>query len=333
MQKHFWLQALIVALLVVGSTRTFAQATPTPGEVPASFVFTAIPHNSSDLSEINAGNLILTQGKEKADIANVVPLQGARAGLELYIMLDDDPALSYGSQIKDIRQFIQAQPPTTKVGVVYMNIEGPTVAQELTRDHSVAADAVRAPLARLANAQSPYTSLHQLIDRWPASQDRREILMVSNGEDQNFRDTNSGRNPYADAAISAAQRNGIVVFTIATANFDSHFADREPAQFSPPQSNFKNEGSGNAAFGTIYLQQIAEATGGEFYDYKTTGRLSFSPYLSDLTGRLASQYQLSFLAKPGKKPGLQSVKVQSRTPHVKVAAPDAIYIPVAAETP
>lgn len=328
MEKHSRFHVLmLVAALSVASTQTVAQAVPASTAVPASLVLTVEGHHGGDISAVNSGNLVVTEGRERARITDVLPLQGGQAGLELFIMMDNALELSRGRQVEDIRRFILAQPPTTKIGVAYMDMQGPKIVQDLTADHSLAAQAVTTPLARLANGQSPYTSLSQLIDRWPPSNDRREVVMISNGEDATFGDsTPDQENPYLDAAIEKAQRAGIVVFTIATSNDTINLENEHP--FIPQgQKSLANIGPRGAVPGRIYLGQIAEGTGGELYYYKSSAPLSFAPYFADLTKRLASQYLVSFLAMPGKNAGLQSVKVRSELPHTEVIAAKKVYIP------
>jgi len=330
MQGHSRFQVLIVTVLLVVSTQTVAQSALSSTEVPVSLVLTLRGNHGADLSEINSGNLILSRGGERAKIAKVLPLQGGGASLELFVMIDDAREISYGMQVEDIRHFILAQPPTMKIGVVYMNIEGPKIAQDLTTDHALAAQAVRTPLARLANGESPYTSLSELIDRWPPSDGHREILMISNGEDATFSGLETDAvNPYADAAISKAQRSGIVVFTIASSNEAVRPIENGPAGILPAENSLTNAAQRSAGLGRFHLEQIAEATGGEFYYYRSAARLSFAPYLADVTDRLESQYVVSFLAKPGKTPILQSVKVRSKLAHIKVASAERVYIPAA----
>jgi hypothetical protein len=331
MEKHSKFPGLIVvAVLSVACTQTAAQAVPASSEVPVSLVVTVIGHQGADISEVNSGNLIVSEGRDRAKITDVVPLQGARAGLELFIMMDNAREISYGTQVEDIRRFILARPPTTKIGVAYMDMEGPKIVQNLTVDHSLAAQALTTPLARLENGQSPYTSLSQLIDKWPASNNRREVLLISNGEDATFgNSTPDQENPYLDAAIEKAQRSGIVVFAIATSNEAVHLENEHP--FIPqPQKSLASLGPGGAALGKLNLGRIAEGTGGEYYYYKSSAPISFAAYLADLTDRLASQYLVSFLSMPRKNSGLHAIKVRSELPHTEVVTAKKVYIPAPA---
>jgi len=285
-----------------------AQSTPTDG-VPVSVVLSVKAHHDVDLSKMTSENLVVMQGRDRDKVTEVVPLQGDRAGLELYIMMDDSRALSFGTQLEDIRQFILDQPPTTKIGVVYMAIGGPKIVQELTADHAAAAKAVETPLGRLANGESPYSALTDLMAKWPASSNRREVVMISDGEDATYSDFPGQRsNTHVDTAVQGAERNGIVVFTIAT----SH-------------QNIESREFGSS--GKYYLSELAEGTGGQFYYYDSSAPVSFRPYFHDLTQRLQGQFLVTFLAKPAKKSGMQAIKVRTELRHVELVSPDKIYLP------
>jgi hypothetical protein len=55
-------------------------------------------------------------------------------------------------------------------------------------------------------------------------------------------------------------------------------------------------------------------------------RSVLSPTWSDLQKIFDSQYFLVFLASPGKKPGLQRVKITTELPNVERAAPDNVWV-------
>jgi hypothetical protein len=306
--KHF---ALLlpgaIALLFASIQWAVAQATPNQAGVPVSMVVTVkAPHGTEP--NISSENVIVSEGRARAKVTDWVPLQGERAGLELFILLDASRDISLGTQLEDIRHFILGQPATTKIGVVYMQDGGTKIVQSLTADHALAANAVHVSLGTLARSASPYNSLTDLIKSWPAGNDRREILMISSGVD--LVSGNSGPNQkdiYVDAAIEAAQRAGVVVFAIGTSG----------EQLDPS----------HVERGKNYLSEVAEETGGESY-YRESGPVtSFVPYLEDATQRLSRQYLLTFIAKPGKKAGMQSVKVRTDVSHTEIASAEKVYVP------
>jgi hypothetical protein len=271
-------------------------------------VVTVKARHGADMPNISGENVVVYESRARAKVTNWVPLQGDRAGLELFILLDDARNTSLGTQLEDIRRFIVAQPATTKIGVAYMRDGGPKIVQSLTTDHALAANALHVSLGNLARSASPYTSLSALIKQWPAGNDRREILMISSGVDEVFGDNGPDKDDvYVDSAIAEAQRAGVVVFAIGTSgeNLDSSHVGR----------------------GKYYLSQVAEETGGESY-YRESGPLtSFVPYLDDATRQFSRQYLLTFLAKPGKKPGMEAVKVRTDVSHTEIASAERVYVP------
>jgi hypothetical protein len=299
----------VVVLLVGAMPWASAQANSDQSGVPVSMVVTVNAHRGAEVSNISGESVTVNESRTRARVTNWVPLQGDRAGLELFILLDDSRNTSLGTQVEDIRRFILAQPATTKIGVAYMQDGGLKIAQDLTADHAVAAGALHATLANLARSASPYDSLSELIKKWPTSSDRREIVMVSSGVDLLGGDNGPGNNydGYVNAAIEKAQRAGIVVFAIGT---------------SGEQLDSSHIGQGKN-----YLSQIAEETGGESY-YRTSGPLtSFVPYLDDITQRLNRQYLLAFVAKPEKNAGMQSVKVHTDASHLEIASAERVFVP------
>src|SRR3989441_5494426 len=82
------------------------------------------------------------QGHDRAKVTDWLPLQGEHAGLQLFILIDDAANTSLGSQLEDIRQFINAQPSTTAIGVAYMRNSIADILQNPTNDHAQAAKAL-----------------------------------------------------------------------------------------------------------------------------------------------------------------------------------------------
>ncbi len=155
------------------------------------------------------------EGKDRDTVTEWIPAQGDRAGLELFFCSMTDPIRSLGTQLNDIRKFIDAQPASTKIGVAYMQNGIAKIVQNLTSDHAAAAKALRLPMGMRGANGSPYFSLSDLIKRWPESNARREVLMVSDGIDLYY-GTGDLEDPYLAEAIDDAQRAGILVSAIYT---------------------------------------------------------------------------------------------------------------------
>jgi hypothetical protein len=313
------LPAVLAALL--SSQLTAAQTNP--ALVPVSMVVTVQSHRGSDVPVIDGGNLAVYQNRSRAKVTDSVALRGSRAGLELFLLLDDSPNVNQRTQLEDIRRFILAQPRTTKVGVAYMQTGGPRIEQGLTTDHALAAEALHVPLARLASSANPYLSLSGLMENWPATENRREILMISNGIDALEGSGTGEYDGYVDAAIDKAQRGGIIVFTIA--NFRANPDSSRPDDSLAPGRDFPR--SAAASYGQNFLARIAEETGGVTYSYPSA--VSFAPYFDDLNRRLDGQYLVTFLADAKDDSGMQSVKISTDIPHTKLVSAKKVYVSAA----
>ena len=230
-----------------------------------------------------------------------------RPALELYILIDDASGMSLGQQLQDMRQFIETQPAATSVGIGYMRNGTVEFTEALTADHAKAAKGLRLPLGYPGVMPSPFLALSDLIKRWPASSARHEVLLVSSGIDP----LGGGlSNPYLDTAIEHAQRAGVVVYAIYA-----------------PAAGHGGHSFWRMNWGQNHLAQIAEETGGESYMLGFGPLVSFAPYLAELSGHLAHQCVVTFLAKPGSKAGFQSVRLTTEVPNAEIVAANRVYVP------
>jgi hypothetical protein len=181
------------------------------------------------------------------------------------------------------------------------------VVQDVTTDHPRAAKSLRLPLGSPGVVASPFLSLSDLIKRWPASPARHEVLLVTSDVDPLG---GSLADPYLDASIEHAQRAGIVVYGIYT-----------------PGTGHSGHSFWLMNWGQNHLAQIAEETGGESYMLGFGPPVSFAPYLGEIAERLAHQYLVTFLITPGKKAGLQPVRLTTEVPNAELVAADKVYVP------
>jgi hypothetical protein len=309
-QRRFMAGAVLSLAVWVCEARSLsAQQAPAANGVPAHMVVTVEPHKGSGVPTVNREDVMVYEGKDRDTVTEWIPAQGDRAGLELFILLDDGSGSSLGLQLDDLRKCINAQPASTKIGIAYMQNGTAKVVQNLTDDHAQAAKALRLPMgARGANG-SPYFSLSDLIKHWPESRARREVIMASDGIDLYY---GSGdlSDPYVNEAIADAQRAGIVVSAIYT-----------------PGVGHLGHDYWQTYWGQLYLAQVADQTGGESYYIGFNGPpVSFAPYLDDFALRLNHQYFLTFLAKPPKKSGWQQVKIRTEVPNVDLVSADKVYV-------
>jgi len=284
-----------------------AQQAASSGGVPVRVVVTVEARHGKEIPVINREDVMVHQGRDRAQVTGWLPLQGDHAGLELFLLLDDASDMSLGSQLDDLRRFINAQPATTAISVGYMRNGTVDIVQNLTTDHASAAKALRLPLGSVGAYASPYLSVVDLIKRWPESPVRREILMISNGIDP----LGGGpSNPYLDSAIEQAQRDRVLIYTIYATGV-GHLG-HSFWRFNWGQNN---------------LSRLADETGGEAYFQGFGTPIAFAPYLEDFTNKLDHQYLLTFLAKTGKKAGFQRVKLQTEVPNADLVVPDRVYVP------
>jgi hypothetical protein len=305
MNKHGFFAHAILGLTVClcAGASLFAQQSPPAAGAPVHMVVTVEPHHGADVPAVDRGDVMVFEGKARDLVTEWIPAEGDGAALELFILLDDGSDANIGAQLESLRQFMDGQAASTKIGIAYMQNGSAKIEQNLTSDHAQAAKALHLPLGSAGINGSPYFSLSDLIKHWPESAARREVLMISDGVDRYY---GSGDllNPYLEAAIDDAQRTGILVSAIYTpgvGHFDHDYWQRY--------------------WGQLYLSEMADKTGGESYSIGFNGApVSFAPYLEDLTHRLNHQYRLTFVARPRKKAGWQQIKL------VDVVSADRVYV-------
>ncbi|MFZ0732716.1 MAG: hypothetical protein WAM79_10370 [Candidatus Sulfotelmatobacter sp.] len=298
-----WLVGLLTAATV------WAQQTPSAG-TSVHLVVTAEAHKGNNPPEVKKEDVMVYEGKTRDTVTDWIPATGDHAALELFILVDDSSNSSLGSQLQDIKQFIGSQPETTKIGVAYMQNGIARVAENLTDDHDAAAKALRLPMGIGGANASPYFSLSDLVKRWPASNARREVLMISDGIDLYYGMWDL-EDPYLQSAIDDAGKAGIIVSCIYTPGA-GHFAHSYWESY----------------WGQLYLADLAEKTGGEAYYIGFNGPpVSFAPYLDSLSQRLQHQYFLGFLAQPRKKAGWQHIRLTTELPGVDLVSAGRVYVP------
>jgi len=312
-KRYLVLKTLVAIAGLLASVQLVAAQESVPSTGPAvNLVVTVEARHGSNVPDISREDVMVYEGRDRDKVTAWLPLQGEHAGLELFVLLDDSSNVSLGSQLEDIRQFISAQPATTKIGVAYMQNGIAQVLQNLTNDHVLAAKALRLPLGSPGASASPYFSLGDLIKRWPQSSERHEVLMITDGIDRYW---GSGPgNPYVDSVIEQAQRAGVIVFSI----------------YTPGEGHYGHS-FWRMNWGQNYLSQVGDETGGEAFYLGSGAPVSFAPYLEDITRRLGRQYLLTFIAKPQKKAGMQRVKLQTEVPNAELVSVDRVYVPATPE--
>ena len=265
--------------------------------------------HGKNVPDVSRADVMVHEGKDRDQVTDWVPAQGDHAGLELFILLDDGSGFNLGSQLDSIRKFIGTQPPTAKIGVAYMQNGVAKVEQAPTTDHALAAKALRLPLGIAGVDASPYFGISDLVKKWPASPDRHEIVLVSDGVDRYY-GAGDLQNPYLDAAIHDAERANIVVYAI----------------YEPGAGHFGHS-HWQSYWGQMYLARLGEETGGEAYYIGMSGApVSFDPFLDETARHLEHQYFLTFQAKVPKKSGWQRVKVSTEVSNADLVAAHEMYV-------
>jgi hypothetical protein len=310
MSTFYAVLAAAAMLATVPASR--AQDAAVTAAVPSRMTVSVNVGRDKRIPQINPQDVVVKQGKNRLQVAEWVPARGDRAGLDLFILLDDASDNRIGGHLDELRAFIGNQPSTTAVGVGYMRNATVLVAQNFTRNHDLAAKALRLPLGTTGSYNSPYLSVIDLMKRWPESSNRREVLMVTDGVDRarpNSRWPGLYTVPEVDSAGEVAMRTGTMIHTI----------------YAPGAGRY-HRNYWEATNGQLGMAKLADMTGGESYYLGLQNPVSFAPFLDDLQKTLDNQYLLSFSAKGGKKPGLQYVSLDTEIAGVDFAAPDAVWV-------
>lgn len=294
-----------------------ATGAASPSGAPMQMVITVLSaKGGAPPEQITPSDLSIVQGKTPLSITSIEHLAGDNGAMQLLILLDDSTVSSSLSlHFGELRTFLNALPPTIQVAVGYMRSGAGPVVQPFTTDHQAAASSLRLPLASPGANGSPYFALSEFLEHWPAAgagpaqepTPRRAVLMLTDGVDRYF-GTSEIDDPYADAAIRNAQKQGVQVYSIYLR--DSGAYDRS---------------SSVTLFAQSRLDQLAHDTGGYAYFQDFANPVTIAPFLYDLAERLDNQYRLTLAGVNGK--GLLEVKVRTALPAIKITAPSRVLVP------
>ncbi len=227
-------------------------------------------HDGQGLPQLNQEDIQVRQSNEPLQ---VVEWTQANGPVNLYILMDEATSTEVGSQLGDLRDFVRALPPNTRVAIGYANNGTSRIVQDFTEDRNLAVAALRVPMATPGAFASPYLSVADLVRRFPDVPDRKAILLVSSGYDPMGR--NQITNPYVSTAIEQAQKNNVQLFTIYANSIFRR--GRRYFQIFNAQSN---------------LGRLADETGGDTYFLGIGTPISFKPFLDECLTALKNQYIL-----------------------------------------
>lgn len=276
-------------------------------------VIVTIGHVYGQPAVLSPQDLIVTQHYEQLPVTKLVPLRGERAGLELFLLVDNCSNCEPGSKFEELRRFIGSQPSTTAVGVAYIQDGKLVIAEKPTYDRARAVNALSVPEG--SKPSNPYGPLKRLIEGFNPDGMRRAVLIVSNGIDPAAVET--VQDASAEAAIDAAQRARVTVYGIYHPS-----ADYLTADFSKIYG------------GQVQLSHVAFESGGEAYFLGLGPLPSLAPFLADIAEHLANQYLVEFRVNPATAAGsLQEVTVKAKAPELDLMVPRRVWVPESAGAP
>ena len=317
-----------VVLLIFGvipCTVTSQQAS-SGGTVEVHAVITdQAQRQDSETPPLQLEDVKVRQSKNLVKVTQLIPARGENDALQLFILIDDTVDSRVGNNLNDVRDFINAQPASTVVGIGYMSNATVNIVQNFTADHAAAAKAVRLPLGRFSTMDSPYLSLISLVKGWTQQKVRREVLMVTDGVDR-LRGEQPTRSRLGPSF-------GSVYHSMPTMNSDVNSASEISQRYNVIVYAIYAPGVGRAArsswdqqIGLSGISKVSEETGGDVFSLGTSSLVSFKPYLGRLQNYLANQYYVVFQANAGKKPGLQRVTFKTEVPNAEIVAPDNVWV-------
>lgn len=292
--------------LAAFSLPAFSQEIPLEGPVPTTALINV--HSKDDVP-FNTAALKLEVDGRAASIASITPV-GA-GGTQVAVLIDDGLRSGFGIQLQDVKKFINALPAGTQVLLGYMQNGTVRSAGGFSTNHAAVADSVRVPFSTPGISASPYFCLSEFVKHWPGQGSAaRMVLMITNGVDP-YNGSVSPLNqdsPYVQAAQNDAQRAGVAVYSI-------YYGD---SGIRGGLANFS---------GQSYLNQVAEATGGEsFYQGRITPP-SLTPYFNEFLKDIGESFIVNFnaVANHEKSSTLVRIKLKSEQKGVKIHAPDGVH--------
>ncbi len=285
-----------------------------PSTEPVRVTVTAVAPHGATLPKISREEVVVRQDKQVRPVVEWLPARDPRARLELAILMDDSLDATLGLQFKDLAEFLRALPKNSLVEVAYASNGTARIAQRLTTEHEAAIKALRPPLGLVGGYSGIYFALADLIKKWPASEGRREILLISHGIDLTYGIAGSRPtgNIGLDGAIRAAQRDNVTVYSI--------FASG--AGFLPRNQFLVLNGQS-------CLAELTLETGGDSFSQGFETPIAFHPYLEDIRKMLEQQYLLTFRAALPKRAGYHDLRVVTEISRVELLAPTRVYLPAA----
>jgi VWFA-related protein len=282
-------------------------------EGPAiSVTVTASAKQGKTTPAIPQSDVVVRQDGNVRRVISWVPADGSKTGLDLIVLVDDGLGSNIANRWSELRDFLRAQPASTREGIAYANFGFVRFEQELTADHDKAAGTLRLPGPTRGENTGIYDAGRDLVKKWPESKNRMAVILISDGLDlsDGASDTDPDRNIPLQQLIDQAQQADVTFYAIFARG------SREP----PEGSHIFDNAQGS-------LARLARETGGQSYYDGFSSPVSLQPYLQDIGQLLGQQYILTFAAKSGKKADYSGLKVVLETKNVEILAPDRVFVP------
>jgi hypothetical protein len=279
---------------------------------PAQMVITVRPAPGGGRPDkLEPADLTVLQGNTRARVIGLQRLASDLSDMQLLIVMDDSTrSSSLGTQLPDLKTFLKSLPAATQVGIGYMRNGTVALTQAFTTDHEKATKALRLPVAIPGENGSPYFALSDLAGHWPSKEStgRRAVLMLTDGVDRYYGSAVMD-DPYADEAVRAAQKQGVMVYSIYLRG-----------------AGVYGRGDWVTTVAQSRLIKVSEETGGYAYFQDLTDPVTISPFLSDFQDRIENQYRVTI--EPLGDQGAQPVKLRLRTetPGVKIEGPTEVFV-------
>jgi hypothetical protein len=297
--------ALLLAAMAVATAMPLASMAAAADSSAVTMTVTAVGKKETQPPPLTKDDVQLYQGKEKVQVAD----WKRGETLFLAVLIDDSLQSAVASQWGDLKAFFMAQPENTYIAVAYGRNGTAAVAQDFTKDHALAAKALRMPIGSAGAFTSPYLAVQDWVKRWPDSGERKSIMLFSSGIDY-FRGSFDPVDPDLDGTISRAQKQNINIWTIYVPDA-GHVGNRSFRVFNA-QSN---------------LSRLSEETGAESYYLGSGMPVTLKPYFDEIQMHLNNQYLLSFVGNGGKKGKFERVRVVSEVPNVEFLTPSEVFLP------
>jgi hypothetical protein len=300
---------LLLAMLSLCTARASAAASPQAGtsNVPVTTVVTVLGPNFTPPPALGKDDIVVRTGNRREDVVAWDPAQGEKAPLQLAIVIDE--LSNIGNQLDDIRHFIEAQSKDTSVGLFYATNGITQAVAGFSTDHGSIVSKVRVTTGFPGASTSIYLSLMDVMKKWPATNGRREILVIADGIDRFRGDPDS---PDVAMTIERAQKAGIMIHTLYARG-----SGRESRNLF--RSNY----------GQSNLAQMTDETGGESFFQGLDTPIAFKPFLDQLDMVLHNQYFLTFTTPRSQKKGgeLRGFRVSTEQRNAEISHARYVWVP------